>query len=168
MSTRTEAFQYVLRATNLRLQPGRPGRDRPLRRQVQHAYTQTHHLLGDPCCRLEQGQTLTAQAFGQAARALPLMRGGVQARLITRDNLSVGQEALDLARTRPLRGTLPDLQADLQALGAVDVDLRGMAHLPLAGAWAATPTGWDWRLLELSVACPKEGCRLFVGHARLP
>ncbi|MBZ9715917.1 hypothetical protein [Deinococcus multiflagellatus] len=181
MNARDKALQDVIRRSNPRPQPGTPGRDRPLRRRIGQAYLQTHRLLGDLSWALQQGGTpsaadrqqladnvAAAQALLAQTRPLPLTRGGVRARQVALDNANVAQEALDVARRQPLRGTLPDLLAELRALGVTEVDLRGLEALPLAGAWEATPAGWDWRLLELSVPCPEEGCRVFVGHARLP
>jgi len=65
-------------------------------------------------------------------------------------------------------GTLPALLARLAEWGVQDVDLGGSDQLSLNWCYAAQATGYDAKLLELSVLDHPEGGSVHLGHARLP
>ena len=65
-------------------------------------------------------------------------------------------------------GTLPALLARLAEWGVQDVDLSGSDQLSLNWCYAAQATGYDAKLLELSVLDHPEGGSVHLGHARLP
>ena len=65
-------------------------------------------------------------------------------------------------------GTLPALLARLAEWGVQDVNLSGSDQLSLNWCYAAEATGYDAKLLELSVLDHPEGGSVHLGHARLP
>jgi len=65
-------------------------------------------------------------------------------------------------------GTLPALLARLAAWGVQDVNLSRSDMLSLNWCYAAEATGYDAKLLELSVLDHPEGGSVHLGHARLP
>ncbi|OWL94690.1 hypothetical protein CBQ26_14315 [Deinococcus indicus] len=117
-----------------RLTPGAQARAKRLLREVRAAYALTHDHLSQIATAVPVGQPVAQEVIGGArrfileqnlqdalalaarARALPLTRTGAAVRTAALDNVSVAQEACDVAQAHPITTTLADLLREIRLL----------------------------------------------------
>ncbi|MFW8628341.1 hypothetical protein [Deinococcus sp. ME38] len=114
--------------------PGDQSRAKRLLREVRAAYALTHDHLSQIATAVPVGQPVAQEVIGGArrfileqnlqdalalaaqARALPLTRTGVAVRTAALDNVSVAQEACDVAQAHPIAATFADLLREIRLL----------------------------------------------------
>lgn len=114
--------------------PSDQGRAKRLLREVRAAYALTHNHLSQIATAVPVGQPVAQEVIGGArrfileqnlqdalalaarARTLPLTRTGVAVRAAALDNVSVAQEACDVAQAHPIAATFTDLLREIRLL----------------------------------------------------